>query len=265
MYLHHRHGCSSISLKISSSNPIINNILYGGANFAPIAVSCFSVKFFSLKVKILFLRTISASYNSFEVVTSFSCLKYSRLRRANRPSSSGMLRYKSTTPTVYKTISSGKFGKERSFFKKSFFKEKTIFLGQIELKPCLWWRYIEDIFFLWENGEEKLKEFIEHLNVKYPIIKFTAKWSQTSINFLDVPFSLKDGKVTTDLYLKLTDSHQYFHSSSCHSYHCKKGISYSQGLCLNRICSDPKSFDGRCNYLEKWLIERGCSEREVRK
>ena len=127
MYLHHRHGCSFISLKISSSNPIINNILYGGANFAPIAVPRFSVKFFSLKVKILFLRTTSASYNSFEVVTSFSCFKYSRLRRANRPSSRGMLRYKSTTPTVYKTISSGKFGKERSFFKKSFFKEKLFF------------------------------------------------------------------------------------------------------------------------------------------
>ena len=30
-------------------------------------------------------------------------------------------------------------------------------------------------------------------------------------------------------------------------------------------CSDPNSFDRRCNDLEKWLIERGYSEREVRK
>ena len=30
------------------------------------------------------------------------------------------------------------------------------------------------------------KEFTEHLNEKHPIIKFTAEWSQTSINFLDV-------------------------------------------------------------------------------
>ena len=35
-------------------------------------------------------------------------------------------------------------------------------LSEIELKPYLWWRYIDDIFFLWEHGEEKLKEFIEH-------------------------------------------------------------------------------------------------------
>ena len=138
-------------------------------------------------------------------------------------------------------------------------------LSETELKPYLWWRYIHDIFFLWENGEEKLKEFIEHLNEKDPTIKFTAECSQTSINFLDVTVSLTGGKINTDLYVKPTDSHQYLHSSSCHPYRCKKGIPYSQALRLNRICSDPSSFDKRCNDLEKWLIERGYSEREVRK
>ena len=92
-------------------------------------------------------------------------------------------------------------------------------LSEIELKPYLWWRYIDDIFFLWEYGEEKLKDFIEHLNEKHPTIKFTAEWSQTSINFLDVTVSLIGGKVTTDLYVKPKDSHQYLHSASCHPYH----------------------------------------------
>ena len=133
-------------------------------------------------------------------------------------------------------------------------------LNEIELKPYLWWRYIDDIFFLWEHGEEKLQKFIEHLNEKHLTIKFTAEWSQTLINFLDVTFSHIGVKVTTDLCVKPTDSYQYLHSSSCHPYHCKKGIPYSQALCLSRICSDPNSFDRRCNDLEKWLIERGYSE-----
>ena len=123
--------------------------------------------------------------------------------------------------------------------------------------------YIDDIFFLWEHGEEKLKKFIEYLNEKHPTIKFTAEWSQTSISSLDVSVSFTDGKITTDLYLKATDSHQYLHSSSCHPYHCTKGIPCSQAL--NRICSDPISFDRRYNDLENWLIERSYSEREVRK
>ena len=100
-------------------------------------------------------------------------------------------------------------------------------LSEIELKPYLWWRYIDDIFFLWEHREEKLK-FIEHLTEKHATIKFTAEWSQTLIDFLDVTVSLIGGKITTDLHIKATNSHQYLHSSSCHPYHCKKGIPYAK-------------------------------------
>ena len=103
------------------------------------------------------------------------------------------------------------------------------------------------------------------MNEKHPTIKFTAEWSQTSINFLDVTVSLIGGKITTDLYVKPTNSHQYLHSFSCPPYHCKKRIPYSQALRLNRICLDPSSFDRKYNDLAKWLVERGYSEREVRK
>ena len=61
-------------------------------------------------------------------------------------------------------------------------------LSETEMKIYMWWGYIDDIFFLREHGEDKLKEFIEHWNEKYPTIKFTAKWSQISINFADVTF-----------------------------------------------------------------------------
>ena len=41
-------------------------------------------------------------------------------------------------------------------------------LKDIELKPCMWWRYIDDKFFMWEHREDYLKQFI----------KFTAEWSK---------------------------------------------------------------------------------------
>ena len=85
--------------------------------------------------------------------------------------------------------------------------KEEIFLSELELKPYLCWNYIDDIFFLWEHGKKKLKEFREHLNEKHQNIKFTAEWSQTSINFYDATVSLIGVKVTTDLYVKLTDSH----------------------------------------------------------
>ena len=120
----------------------------------------------------------------------------------------------------------------------------------LELQLKWRWRYIDDIFFLWEHGENKLKSFIDKINKAYPTIKFTAEWSKTSINFLDVTVTLIEGVIETDLFVKPTDSHQYLQSSSCHPFHCKKGIPYSQALRLNRICSETNSFDKRCNDLE---------------
>ena len=117
---------------------------------------------------------------------------------------------------------------------------------------------------IWDHGEESLKLFLEKINKIHPIIKFTADWSYSSVNFLDVKVVMKDGKIITDLYAKLTDTHQYLDSSSCHAYHCKKGIPYSQAPCLNRICSNNAFFDQRCNELEHWLHERGFIERVVR-
>ena len=47
-----------------------------------------------------------------------------------------------------------------------------IFMGDLEerilqdcnFKTLVSWRYIDDIFLLWQHGEEKLKEFLDILN-----------------------------------------------------------------------------------------------------
>ena len=70
--------------------------------------------------------------------------------------------------------------------------EKEI-LGKVVFKRYLWWRFIDDIFFLWEHGEEQLKPFIDNINKMHPTIKFKADWSKTSINFLDVTVSIPEG------------------------------------------------------------------------
>ena len=56
-------------------------------------------------------------------------------------------------------------------------------LREVKLKSYIWWWYMDDIFFIWEHGEEKLKEFIDVLNKKHPTIKLTAESSKAQINF----------------------------------------------------------------------------------
>ena len=110
-------------------------------------------------------------------------------------------------------------------------------------KPWLWWRYIDDIFMIWHHGENELKQFIDKLNKFHPTIKFTCDYSRERVHFLDVQVILENNEISTDLYVKETDSHQYLHPSSCQPYHCVKSIPYSQALRLNRICSNIIFYD----------------------
>ena len=71
-------------------------------------------------------------------------------------------------------------------------------IKESEYKPYLWWRYIDDIFFLREQGGNKLKSFIDKIYKVHPAIKFTANWSKTSISFLDVTVSLIEGVIESD-------------------------------------------------------------------
>ena len=48
-------------------------------------------------------------------------------------------------------------------------------LEKVDNKPDLWWRYIDDLFFIWEHGEQKLRNFVETLNEFHPTSKFTAE------------------------------------------------------------------------------------------
>ena len=70
-------------------------------------------------------------------------------------------------------------------------EEKT--LSPSEKKPVVWWRYIDDIFFIWEHGEESLEKFLNKLNSFHPTIKFTAEYSKETINFSDVNIRLVGG------------------------------------------------------------------------
>ena len=123
-------------------------------------------------------------------------------------------------------------------------------LEDIELQPRIWWRSINDIFLIWEHGEEYLKQFIQTLNAFQSTIKFTAESSKEEISFSEVNVRLRNRQLKTDLHIKPTDT-QFLDSTSCHPYHCKKSLPYSQALRYDRICSDNKKFDKLWYDLEK--------------
>ena len=78
-------------------------------------------------------------------------------------------------------------------------------LNSFDEKPLIWWRYIDDIFMIWQHVEEKLKEFLEILNSCQPTIQFTSEYSLDKMTYLDVEVIRCENKLTTDLYIKPTN------------------------------------------------------------
>ena len=87
-----------------------------------------------------------------------------------------------------------------------------------------------------------VKNLLKNLSMRLiHFIQLSNLWQtgqKKKVNFLDVEVTLKNGVLSTNLFVKPTDTHQFLDPASCHPYHCKKDIPYSQTLRLNRICSN---------------------------
>ena len=92
-------------------------------------------------------------------------------------------------------------------------------------------------FFIWAISEANLERFLKERDGFHRSIKFTFEKLKTKVNFLAVVIKVKNGRISTELYFKPVDRHQYLHYISYHPELRKKSFIYSQTLRLRRICS----------------------------
>ena len=142
-----------------------------------------------------------------------------------------------------KTIEA-KFGPQYAILFWGYLEDKILnfFIEKNSCLVALHWCYFYD-------SAKRGREFLKILNSCHPTIKLDAKHSLGKVKFLDVEVINSGNKLLTDLYIKHTDTHQHLEFSSCHVYRSKKSIPYSQALRFNRICSENRFFDNRCNQL----------------
>ena len=88
--------------------------------------------------------------------------------------------------------------------------------------------------------------------------------SYEKINFLDVVVYKENKHLSTDLYTKDPDTHQYLHAKSCNRSCIKRAIPYGQTIRIKRICSDENNLNRRLLELESWLGKRGYPSKNVR-
>ena len=120
-----------------------------------------------------------------------------------------------------------------------------------------YWRYVDDIWGLWEHGQEEVKEFHQLTNTLHPQIKTELRYAQKMIEFLVVDVILENERIKTDLCTKNTDKYQYLPATSCHPNSVKRAIPYGLGVLAKRICSSDKDYKTRRNEIKTHLQNRG--------
>ena len=133
----------------------------------------------------------------------------------------------------------------------------NFFLQTQSLQPLIWFRYIDETFFIWAHGKDKLEKFLDDLNSFDNNIKFTHESSKENVTFLDLIVKFSKGRLTADLHIKDTDQHQYLHFNSSYPDHTKRSIVYSQALRLTKICTFENDFLRRREEMKSWFQWRG--------
>ena len=72
-------------------------------------------------------------------------------------------------------------------------------LRECHSKPWVWWRFLDDIFFVWLHGKESLFAFFEYVNAYHELIKYTWEWSENKVSYLDVLVKVEGKKIATDI------------------------------------------------------------------
>ncbi|XP_040293005.1 uncharacterized protein LOC121004741 [Bufo bufo] len=122
----------------------------------------------------------------------------------------------------------------------------------------LWSRYIDDVFFLWQDTIPALENFLACLNQNTRNIRLTWKYSLTNVEFLDIMITKgSDGHLSTDLFRKSTAVNALLHASSAHHPNTIRAIPTGQFLRTRRICSSDKQFEQQAGVLTQRFLERG--------
>src|SRR5277367_5706402 len=134
-------------------------------------------------------------------------------------------------------------------------------MNDFKIKPILYFRYLDDIFFIWPGDIITLTEYENFLNSLIPNIKITLEHHREHINFLDTTiFKDLEGDLTTlkaKVFFKPTDTHQLLQKFSHHPRHTFNGIIKLQLIRFKRISSRKEDYMNTCKILFSHLKQRG--------
>ena len=137
-----------------------------------------------------------------------------------------------------------------------------IFMDQVQTevfktrkhKSLVWFRYIDDVLFIWTHGKETLSLFWKDLNNFHLSIKLCHVVNKESIHFLDPIF---DCQMVTFPQICMLNLQTDTNFSTLHRLiQIIRSIVFSQVLIFSRICSEKSDFLKHLEKMESWFSVR---------
>lgn len=133
------------------------------------------------------------------------------------------------------------------------------------IKPLLYTRYIDDVFFVWPGSLSQLSLFETYLNSLIPGIRLNFSHDPLSISFLDTTVFVDNLTLLTKVYFKPTDRRTLLSHSSFHPSHTFPGIVKSQFIRYRNLCCSQYHYLLACSSLVEILSSRGYNGRSLRR
>jgi len=131
--------------------------------------------------------------------------------------------------------------------------------------PVCWFRYVDDTFVIFPHGQEKLTEFLNHLNGLHNKIQFTLEKKEDHVPFLDIDIYRKtDGSLGHKVYWKPTHTNLYLHQKSHHHPANKQTVLASLIHRAKSLC-DQDSLTQKLVFLTTVFKDNGYSPQQIRR
>lgn len=123
--------------------------------------------------------------------------------------------------------------------------------------PLIWFRYIDDIFGIWNHSLADFHHFFHIANNIDPNIKLTFEYSFDKMIFLDVLINKNIPNLNFSVSFKSYNSHTIISPDSCNPSHTFRGVIYSQIYRWALLSSNRTFFNDTCKKVFPLWRKRG--------
>ena len=136
---------------------------------------------------------------------------------------------------------------------------EALAIESARLKPATWLCNVDDTFVVWNEGRDKLQDFLEHLNTIRPSIQFTMELKEDGkLPFLDVLVT-RGAERLTKVYRKAIHTDRYIHFTSNHHNRVKQEVIKCLKWRATRIC-ETEDLEAEEDHLRVTFRKNGYPE-----